>query len=88
MRYNIIINRIKRAIEDARSVVLNKEWFKEGYIGKDKEYYTKLEEHYDQMIQYNIVDEQYMPDVVQFEGKERPPMIEIPEYCKKYHLAE
>ena len=46
------------------------------------------EEHYDQMIQYNSVDEQYVPDVVHFEGKERPPMIEIPEYCKKYHLTE
>jgi len=46
------------------------------------------EEHYDQMIQYNIVNEQYVPDVVQFEGKECPPMIEIPEYCKKYNLVE
>jgi len=45
------------------------------------------EEHYDQMIQYNIINEQYVPDVVQFEGKERPPMIEIPEYCQKYNLA-
>jgi glucosyl-3-phosphoglycerate synthase len=45
------------------------------------------EEFYNEMIQYNVANEKYKPDAVRFEGKERPPMIEIPEYRKKYNLA-
>ena len=41
---------------------------------------------YDEMIQYNLVHDQYKPDILKIEGHERPPMIEIPEYCKKFKI--
>ena len=37
---------------------------------------------YDEIIQYNLVDSQYQPAVSKIIGFERPPMIEIPEYCE------
>ncbi|MFC1856446.1 glucosyl-3-phosphoglycerate synthase [Thermodesulfobacteriota bacterium] len=39
---------------------------------------------YDEMIQYNLVKEDIKPDIIKMEGLERPPMIEIPEYCEKF----
>jgi glucosyl-3-phosphoglycerate synthase len=39
---------------------------------------------YDEIIQYNLVENQYQPDILKIAGLERPPMIEIPEYCKKF----
>lgn len=42
------------------------------------------EEMFDKMIQYNLVQDQFAADIVQIEGHERPPMIEIPEYREKF----
>jgi glucosyl-3-phosphoglycerate synthase len=39
---------------------------------------------FDEIIQYNLVEDKYRPDVMKIVGLERPPMIEIPEYCKKF----
>jgi glucosyl-3-phosphoglycerate synthase len=42
------------------------------------------EDLFDEMIQYNLVKNQYMPDIYKMEGHERPPIIEIPEYREKF----
>jgi glucosyl-3-phosphoglycerate synthase len=42
------------------------------------------DELFDEMIQYNLVKNQYMPDIYKIEGHERPPMIEVPEYREKF----
>lgn len=39
---------------------------------------------FDEMIQYNLVDTQIEPDILRVENLERPPMVEIPEYQKKF----
>jgi glucosyl-3-phosphoglycerate synthase len=39
---------------------------------------------FDEMIQYNLVDNEIEPDILRIEGFERPPMITIPEYQKKF----
>jgi hypothetical protein len=36
------------------------------------------------MIQYNLVKNEYKPDIFTVEGRERPPMLDIPEYCDKF----
>jgi glucosyl-3-phosphoglycerate synthase len=41
---------------------------------------------FDEIIQYNLVENQYQPDILKIAGLERPPMIEIPEYCEKFNL--
>ncbi|MGD8961789.1 MAG: glucosyl-3-phosphoglycerate synthase [Desulfobacterales bacterium] len=41
---------------------------------------------YDEMIQYNLVHDQYEPDIFKIEGHERPPIIEIPEYREKFKI--
>jgi glucosyl-3-phosphoglycerate synthase len=38
-----------------------------------------------EMIQYNLVKDEYSPDVFKIEGHERPPIIEIPEYRHKFN---
>ncbi len=38
----------------------------------------------DEMIQYNLIKDEYKPDVFKIEGNERPPMIEIPAYREKF----
>ena len=43
-------------------------------------------ELFDEMIQYNLVNERYQPDILKIETHERPPMIEIPEYRKKFKI--
>ena len=40
---------------------------------------------FDEIIQYNLVNNQYRPDKMKIAGLERPPMIEIPEYCEKFN---
>ena len=40
---------------------------------------------FDEIIQYNLVENQYRPDIMKIVGLERPPMIEIPEYCEKFN---
>ncbi|MGD9235491.1 MAG: hypothetical protein PVF09_02385, partial [Desulfobacterales bacterium] len=41
---------------------------------------------YDEMIQYNLVNDQYEPDIFKIEGHERPPIIEIPDYREKFKI--
>lgn len=38
-----------------------------------------------EMIQYNLVKNEYHPDIFKVEGHERPPIIEIPEYRDKFN---
>ena len=45
------------------------------------------EDLYDEIIQYNLVDNEYQPEALQIKGLERPPMITIPEYCKKFAVT-
>jgi len=46
------------------------------------------EDLYDEMIQYNLVKNEYQPDILKMEGVERPPMIEIPEYRQKFNRPD
>jgi glucosyl-3-phosphoglycerate synthase len=39
---------------------------------------------FDEMMQYNLVKNEYEPDIFKVEGHERPPMLDIPEYCDKF----
>jgi glucosyl-3-phosphoglycerate synthase len=41
---------------------------------------------FDEIIQYNLVETRYQPDPQKIVGLERPPMIEIPEYCEKFNI--
>ena len=43
---------------------------------------------YDEMIQYNLVNEEYQADILKIEGHERPPIIEIPEYREKFKIDQ
>jgi glucosyl-3-phosphoglycerate synthase len=43
---------------------------------------------FDEIIQYNLVEDQYRPDIMKIVGLERPPMIEIPEYCEKFNATK
>jgi len=45
------------------------------------------EDMYDEMIQYNLVNDRYEPEKLRLEGLERPPMIEIPEYREKFGIS-
>jgi glucosyl-3-phosphoglycerate synthase len=45
------------------------------------------EELFDEMIQYNLVNDKYQADILKIEGHERPPMIEIPEYREKFKIG-
>jgi glucosyl-3-phosphoglycerate synthase len=40
------------------------------------------------MIQYNLVNDKYQPDIFKIEGHERPPIIEIPEYREKFKIDQ
>jgi glucosyl-3-phosphoglycerate synthase len=42
---------------------------------------------YDEIIQYNLVDNEYQPDTLQIKGLERPPIITIPEYREKFDIT-
>ena len=42
---------------------------------------------YDEMIQYQIVDNQVKPDKVEIRGYERPPIIEIQQYRDKFNIS-
>ena len=49
--------------------------------------FIELKKHlYNEMIQYNLVKNEYKADIMQIGGIERPPMIEIPEYRQKFAL--
>jgi glucosyl-3-phosphoglycerate synthase len=45
-------------------------------------------ELFDAMIQYNLVNNRYQPDIYKIETHERPPMIEIPEYREKFRIDQ
>jgi glucosyl-3-phosphoglycerate synthase len=53
---------------------------------------TKLEfidlkkDTFNEMIQYNLVKSEFQPDIFSVDGLERPPIIEIPEYRKKFKI--
>ncbi|MFC1813620.1 glucosyl-3-phosphoglycerate synthase [Thermodesulfobacteriota bacterium] len=40
-----------------------------------------------EMIQFNLVKDEYEPDIFKIEGHERPPIIEIPEYREKFKVS-
>jgi glucosyl-3-phosphoglycerate synthase len=40
-----------------------------------------------EMIQFNLVENRYMPDTYTIQGLERPPIIEIPEYREKFNIS-
>ena len=42
---------------------------------------------FNEMIQYNLVRNEYKTDIFKIEGHERPPIIEIPEYREKFHTG-
>ena len=42
---------------------------------------------FNEMIQYNLVRNEYKSDIFKIEGHERPPMIEIPEYREKFNIG-
>jgi glucosyl-3-phosphoglycerate synthase len=46
------------------------------------------DEMFDEMIQYNLVNDRYEPEKLKIQGHERPPMIEIPEYRKKFGIRD
>ncbi len=43
-------------------------------------------ELFDEMIQYNLVEDNFEPDIIKLMGHERPPIIDIPEYRDKFHI--
>jgi glucosyl-3-phosphoglycerate synthase len=45
-------------------------------------------EMFTDMIQYKLIRDRYEPDILEMKGLERPPMESIPEYRKKFGLAD
>jgi glucosyl-3-phosphoglycerate synthase len=45
------------------------------------------EDLFDEIIQYNLVDNEYRPETLQIKGLERPPMVTIPEYREKFAVT-
>ncbi len=43
---------------------------------------------FEDMIQYNLVKNEYQPDISRIEEIERPPIIEIPEYREKFNIPD
>lgn len=41
---------------------------------------------YQEMIQYNLVKNEFQPDILKIDGVERPPIVEIPEYRQKFNV--
>ncbi|NOQ18984.1 MAG: glucosyl-3-phosphoglycerate synthase [Desulfobacterales bacterium] len=46
------------------------------------------DELFDEMIQYNLVNNKYQPNIFKIEDHERPPIIEIPEYREKFKIDQ
>jgi glucosyl-3-phosphoglycerate synthase len=42
---------------------------------------------YDEIIQYNLVDNEFQAETLRIKGLERPPMITIPEYREKFDIT-
>jgi len=45
------------------------------------------EDLHNEMIQYNLIKNEYKPDIFQIQGHERPPIIEIPAYREKFNKS-
>ena len=43
---------------------------------------------FDEMIQYNLVNDKYQADIYKIKGHERPPIVEVPEYRKKFKIDQ
>ncbi len=43
---------------------------------------------FDEMIQYNLVNDKYQADIFKIKGHERPPIVEIPEYRNKFKIDQ
>ncbi len=41
---------------------------------------------FNEIIQYNLVGNEYQPDIFKIKGVERPPIIEVPEYREKFNI--
>lgn len=53
---------------------------------KKLEFIDLKKETFNEMIQYNLVKNEFQPDIFNVDGLERPPMIEISEYRKKFKI--
>ena len=53
---------------------------------KKLEFIDLKRETFNEMIQYNLVKNEFQPDIFNVDGLERPPMIEISEYRKKFNI--
>ena len=53
---------------------------------KKLEFIDLKKETFNEMIQYNLVKNEFQPDIFNTDGLERPPMIEISEYRKKFKI--
>jgi len=55
---------------------------------KKLEFIDLKKDTFDEMIQYNLVKNEFQPDIFNVDGLERPPMIEISEYRKKFKIKK
>ena len=55
---------------------------------KKLEFIELKKETFTEMIQYNLVKNEFQPDIFNVDGLERPPMIEISEYRKKFKIKK
>ena len=55
---------------------------------KKLEFIDLKKETFNEMIQYNLVKNEFQPDIFNVDGLERPPMIEISEYRKKFKIKK
>jgi glucosyl-3-phosphoglycerate synthase len=55
---------------------------------KKLEFIDLKKETFNEMIQYNLVKNEFQPDIFNVDGLERPPMIEISEYRKKFKIKQ
>ena len=55
---------------------------------KKLEFIDLKKDTFNEMIQYNLVKNEFQPDIFNVDGLERPPMIEISEYREKFNITE
>jgi glucosyl-3-phosphoglycerate synthase len=55
---------------------------------KKLEFIDLKKETFNEMIQYNLVKNEFQPDIFNVDGLERPPIIEISEYRKKFKIKK
>ncbi len=55
---------------------------------KKLEFIDLKKETFNEMIQYNLVKNEFKPDIFNVDGLERPPMIEISDYRKKFKIKK